>query len=300
MHTISRKHLNFAQLETFGISRCPSTVITANGEVKTHEEATVYVWELDLFLTAKKSSNIRQQCYRSESFARITDVHMMGPMVKTPCLIQTGIRIQCNTENYVPIVVSGLSTTSSSSNSYGTTPPTSSQQESSKGSTPIPESVECESADEQARGHPSFNPTKNLKPLEMWTMSKYGATCHFPKYLIGCKNSERILWMEEPLSIETHTQDLLMKPLWSTKTSGTWQTPCLHSFPEKPKLRDLSEDQNYNGVLQKTYWWSGTQCRKFWWHDHSISQSPRWKMLISKQAPWCKTWLLNGFNHVRA
>ena len=69
MHTISRKHLNFAQLETFGISRCPSTVITANGEVKTHEEATAYVWELDLFLTAKNprtyaSSVIAQKALR--------------------------------------------------------------------------------------------------------------------------------------------------------------------------------------------------------------------------------------------
>ena len=29
------------------------TVITANGEVQTHEEATVYVKELDIFLTMK-------------------------------------------------------------------------------------------------------------------------------------------------------------------------------------------------------------------------------------------------------
>ena len=29
----------------------PTIIITANGEVQTHEEATVYVKELDLFLT---------------------------------------------------------------------------------------------------------------------------------------------------------------------------------------------------------------------------------------------------------
>ena len=52
--------------------------------------------------------------------------------------------------------------TSSSSSSSGSTPPTSSPQES-KGSTPIPASVECESAEEQARGHPSFNPSENSK-----------------------------------------------------------------------------------------------------------------------------------------
>ena len=34
-------------------SRSPMTVITANGEVQTNEEATVYVRELDIFLTMK-------------------------------------------------------------------------------------------------------------------------------------------------------------------------------------------------------------------------------------------------------
>ena len=39
------------ELETVTTSRCPRTVITANGEVQTNEEATVYVKELDIFLT---------------------------------------------------------------------------------------------------------------------------------------------------------------------------------------------------------------------------------------------------------
>ena len=51
MHMISKKDLNSAELETLTRSRSPTTVITANGEVQTHEEATVYVKELDIFLT---------------------------------------------------------------------------------------------------------------------------------------------------------------------------------------------------------------------------------------------------------
>ena len=53
MHMISRKDLNSAELETVTTSRCPTTIITANGEVQTHEEATAYVRELDMFLTVK-------------------------------------------------------------------------------------------------------------------------------------------------------------------------------------------------------------------------------------------------------
>ena len=52
MHMISKKDLNSAELETVATSRSPTTVITANGEVQTNEEATVYVREVE-FLTMK-------------------------------------------------------------------------------------------------------------------------------------------------------------------------------------------------------------------------------------------------------
>ena len=63
MHMISKKDLNSAQLETVTTSRSPATVITANGEVQTHEEVTVYVKELHIFLTMKPSRK-RQESYR--------------------------------------------------------------------------------------------------------------------------------------------------------------------------------------------------------------------------------------------
>ena len=52
MHMVSRKDLNSAELETVRTSKkSPTTVVTANGEVLTKEEATVYVRESDLFVT---------------------------------------------------------------------------------------------------------------------------------------------------------------------------------------------------------------------------------------------------------
>ena len=47
MHMISKKDLNSVEMDTLTTSRSPTTVITANGEVQTHEEATVYVKEMD-------------------------------------------------------------------------------------------------------------------------------------------------------------------------------------------------------------------------------------------------------------
>ena len=101
-------------------------VITANGEVQTHEEATVYVKELDIFLTMKVLENtpavllLGKLCDENGySYEWING--------QKPHLIKDGIRIICNTENFVPIVVPRLSSSSSGSSSTSKTP---SRQES--------------------------------------------------------------------------------------------------------------------------------------------------------------------------
>ena len=77
MHMISKKDLSNAEMDTLTKSCCPTIVITANGEVQTHEEAIVYVKELDIFLIVKG-----QQYCRSESFAMKTCIPTNGSMVK--------------------------------------------------------------------------------------------------------------------------------------------------------------------------------------------------------------------------
>ena len=50
MHMVNKRDLNSAELETMRTSKSPTTVMTANGEVQTREEATVDAKELDLFV----------------------------------------------------------------------------------------------------------------------------------------------------------------------------------------------------------------------------------------------------------
>ena len=57
MHMISKKDLNEAEMHTLTKWCSPTVVITANGEVQTHEEAAVSVKELDIFLTMKVLEN---------------------------------------------------------------------------------------------------------------------------------------------------------------------------------------------------------------------------------------------------
>ena len=115
-------------MDTLTKSCSPTIVITANGEVQTHEEATVYVKELNMFLTMKVLENTPAVL----SLGKLCDENgysyewING---QKPHLIKNGIRIQCNTENFVPIVVPGLSA-SSSSGSDSSTSRTPSRQES--------------------------------------------------------------------------------------------------------------------------------------------------------------------------
>ena len=119
MHMISKKDLNSSELETLTKSCSPTIVITANGEVQTHEEATVYVKELDILLTMKVLENTPAVL----SLGKLCDEHgysyewING---QKQHLIKNGIRIQSNTENFVPIVVPGLSTSSSSDSDQST------------------------------------------------------------------------------------------------------------------------------------------------------------------------------------
>ena len=57
MHMISKKDLSDAEMDTLRKSCSPTIVLTANGVVQTHEEATVYVKELEIFLTMKVLEN---------------------------------------------------------------------------------------------------------------------------------------------------------------------------------------------------------------------------------------------------
>ena len=75
-------------MDTLTKSCSLTLVIKANGEVQTHEEAIVYVKELEIFLTMK-SSITRQQYCRLESFAMKTGIPTNGSMVKNHISLKT-------------------------------------------------------------------------------------------------------------------------------------------------------------------------------------------------------------------
>ena len=59
MDMLSKRDLRSGELETLRRSRNAITVVTANGEVQTNEEAQVYVHDLHLFVTVHSYSKTR-------------------------------------------------------------------------------------------------------------------------------------------------------------------------------------------------------------------------------------------------
>ena len=110
MHMISKKDSSDAEMDTLTKSCGPTIVLSTIGDVQTHEEATVYVKELDIFLTMKVLENTPAVL----SLGKLCDEYEWINGQK-PHLVKNGIRIHCNRENFVPIVVPGLSSSSSSS-----------------------------------------------------------------------------------------------------------------------------------------------------------------------------------------
>ena len=92
MHMISKKDLNDAEMDTLTKSCNPTIVITANGEVQTHEEATVYVKELDIFLTMKVLENtpaVLSLGYPSSEVGKLRRVKKLDRATTRPLGLQT-------------------------------------------------------------------------------------------------------------------------------------------------------------------------------------------------------------------
>ena len=100
---LSKKDLSSDEMDTLQRSRNPSTVITANGEVQTNEEAHVCVHDLDLFVTVQLLDTPAFL-----SLGKLCDEHgytyewVSG---KQPRLTKQGRTILGKTDNFVPMVV---------------------------------------------------------------------------------------------------------------------------------------------------------------------------------------------------
>ena len=239
MNMISKKDLSEVEMDTLTKACSLTIVITANGEVQTLEEAIVYVKELDIFLTMK----VLDDTPAVLSLGEICDENgyfyewING---QKPYLVKDGIRIICDTENFVPIVVPGLSSSSSGSLSTSRTPmKQESRSSSSLPSSPTVGEISFREREDVTNSDISPVPVSELvdrtgEPVEIQankipkTKKKKkrprlnGVTCvTILRFWNGCKNSGRISWMMKFHFMEALTPFLLMKCVFTTDYKET-------------------------------------------------------------------------------
>ena len=230
MHMISKKDLSEAEMDTLTTSCSPTIVITFNGEVLTHEEASHSLCQgIGFFLTLKFHENTPAVL----SLGKLSDEKgysyewING---QKPHLIKDGIRIICNTENFVPIVVPGLSSSSSGSSSTSRTPMKQESHPSSSSSSPSSPTVGdlsvreredvtnsdispvpvSELVDDRSGKPEEIQANETPKPNKKETTIARGNRVILTnlRFRNGCKNSGRIWWM-----MKFHYREALMPVL---------------------------------------------------------------------------------------
>ena len=141
-----------------------------------------------------------------------------------PHLIKDGIRIICNTENFVPIVVPGLSSSSSGSSSTSRTPlkleSHSSSSSSSSSSSPTIGEIQVRERKDAPNSDISpvpvselvidqgnlrkSKPTKSQKQIKREPRWNGETRVTILRFRNGCKNSGKIWWMMIPLQGGSH------------------------------------------------------------------------------------------------
>ena len=201
MHIVSEKDLHAAELATMRISRSQTTVMTANDEVQTREEATVYVKQLDLFVKVM----LLEETPAVLSLGKLCEDHgntyhwISG---QKPHLIRNGKRIDCNFSNYVPFMVPGLSASSSSTTPSPTSPSSSTQDSvfDVNRYTENPVTERSGSTSGELRGDPLHETTETENKNKIGNPKKYKEMYRM-SCLIGYRNSGNFL-VDESTSTE--------------------------------------------------------------------------------------------------
>ena len=133
MHMMSKKELSSEELWKVKRSRTPTVVLTASGEVHTHEEAQVFSHDLNQFVTVQ----LLEETPAVLSPVKLCNDHGYSDewvSGQEPRLTKNGKGIICKTDHFVPLVVPGLSVNSESSSSSTTPSPESLGPEASPAS----------------------------------------------------------------------------------------------------------------------------------------------------------------------
>ena len=303
MHILSRKDLHSAELETVRVPRTPTTVIAANCEVRTNEEVTVYVNDLNLFVTVQ----ILEDTPAVPSPGKLCEDHGYAyewTIGQKPHFFLSGKKIQCNTDNYVPIVVPVLSSRPSCSST--STSSTSVSQDSMEGdSTPRPATTRSRSTRSRSLGDQlqDSTETEHKNKSEEIDRVRRSPLRDLPEW---CEEFTENLPCEEASASNAAPARISRDPLHQEPFYKNWYpgSPAFFAhFPKAPKFRSTQKNQDHKGSCRKRTGNQVLKADKFGdliTRDHKCSMKIVNLETITGVQSWYRIWSLNGCNHIRA
>ena len=156
MHMLSKKKIKLRRNEHSKKVQNPSVVLTANREVHIHEEAQVFVHDLNQFVTVQ----LLEETSAVPSLGKLCEDQGYSyewVSGQKPRLTKQGKKILCKTEDFMPLLVLGLSSESRASSSSTSLP-----QDSSS----TPPSPATERSDDLAPGNWRDSPKNRNKFLQ--------------------------------------------------------------------------------------------------------------------------------------
>ena len=210
MHIVSRTDFDNAELKTVRMSRNPTTVVTANDEVRTKEEVTENVKELDSYVRVMVPEDTPAVLSLGNLCQELGYSNPWNSGQK-PYLIKHGRKIECNTADCVPFFVPGLSTSSSTSSSPNSR--TSSSQDTVI-TTEYLATERSESMSESGRRSPSHGPaeTENPNANEDDEELQSGELQGVPDWLQEFKHGLVDESVPEHRDASSSSQELLLEP----------------------------------------------------------------------------------------
>ena len=185
-----------------------------------------------------------------------------------PHLIKNGIQIPCNSENFFPIVVPGLSSSSSGSTSTSKTPSKqeshSSSSSSASSSSPTVSEIQIREREDEINS--------DISPVQVSTSVDDGSGQPDETTIErgNSLNSEIPEWLQEfreilvddeiPVHGDSHassSQEASLEPTFKRREDLGKHSVYTH-FPKDRNCEVCKKDQNYKGPMQKTQWRSRT------------------------------------------
>ena len=249
MHMLSKKDLRSGELETLKRSRFTITVVTANGEVQTNEEAQLYVHDLHIFVTAQLLEDTSVYCPLANTLqsARLHVWVAQWSWATSDQKWETDLQ---RTENFVHLAVPGLSSRSTTA--------------SSSTSSPQDLSVSLDPANVRSNEGSTGNCSKELRGTATGMV--------FPSCWRTSQRTSRSQKYQHPLKF-------LMTQIRNVPQKRHHGSTVFKLISQK------TENQNDKGSLQNANWRSSTSSRKVSWLDNGGSHSPQRGGWISRQSP---------------